>query len=116
MPRDVRAYLEDIRDSCAAILRIVSEHDVRAYLADRVLRSAVEREFLIIGEAVNKLSGLAPELATGLTSSRLIVDFRNRLAHEYHNIDDEMVWAIAETDVPVLAGEVDGLLREQAKD
>lgn len=59
---------------------------------------------------------LAPELATRLTSSRLIVDFRNRLAHEYHNIDDEMVWAIAETDVPVLAGEVDGLLGEQAKD
>jgi uncharacterized protein with HEPN domain len=41
---------------------------------------------------------------------RLIVDFRNRLAHEYHNIDDEMVWAIAEVDVPVLAGEIDGAL------
>jgi len=62
-----------------------------------------------------KLLDLAPELATRLTSSRLIVDFRNLLAHEYHSIDDEMVWAIAGVDVPVLADEVDVLPREQAK-
>ena len=88
MPRDVCAYLEDIRDSSALIVRIVEENDVHACLTDRVLRSAIEREFLIIGEAVNKLLDLVPELVTRLTSSRLIVDFRNRLAHEYHNIDD----------------------------
>ncbi len=115
MPRDVRAYLEDMRDSCAAIIRVVEENDVQAYLTNRVLRSAVEREFLIIGEAVNKLLDLAPELTARLTGSRLIVDFRNRLAHEYHNIDDEMVWAIAQVDVPVLADEVAVLLREQTK-
>jgi uncharacterized protein with HEPN domain len=60
MPRDIRAYLEDFRDSCAAIVRVLEENNVQAYLVNRVLRSAVEREFLIIGEATNKLLDLAP--------------------------------------------------------
>lgn len=72
MPRSARAYLEDVRDACAAIDHIT--------------------------------------IASTLTGARLIVDFRNRLAHEYHNIDDEMVWAIAEVDVTVLSREIDSAL------
>jgi len=116
MPRSARAYLEDIRDACAAIEHITTASVLAAYLADRVQRSAVEREFLIIGEAVNRLSILWPDIATALTGARLIVDFRNRLAHEYHNIDDEMVWAIAEVEVPVLAREIDGALAGLAEE
>ena len=110
MPRSARAYLEDVRDACSAIEHITITSDLAEYLADRVQRSAMEREFLIIGEAVNRLSVLWPDIASTLTGARLIVDFRNRLAHEYHNIDDEMVWAIGEVDVPVLAGEIDDAL------
>jgi uncharacterized protein with HEPN domain len=86
------------------------------YVADRVLRSAVEREFMIIGEAVNRLGTLDAALAAQLTGSRLIVDFRNRLAHEYHNIDDEMVWTIAQDDSPLLASEVAAILEGLAGD
>ena len=86
------------------------------YVADRILRSAVEREFLIIGEAVNCLAAIEPAVAAGLTGSRHIVDFRNRLAHEYHNIDDEMVWAIAQDEAPALAREVAVLLSERSAD
>ena len=71
MPRDVGAYLEDIRDAGAAIIWVAEENDARACLTNRVLRSAVEREFLIIGEAVNKLLDLAPKLATRLTSKSI---------------------------------------------
>jgi uncharacterized protein with HEPN domain len=70
----------------------------------------VEREFIIIGEAVNRLRTLTEEPQKVLTGSRLIVDFRNRLAHDYHSIDDEMVWAIAEHDTPLLLSEIRQLL------
>ena len=38
-------------------------------------------------------------------SARRIVDFRNQLTHEYAVVDDSIVWAIIEPDVPVLRRE-----------
>lgn len=66
------------------------------------MRSSVEREFIIIGEAMAALSRLAPETFDAITHARRIVDFRNLLTHEYPTVDDAIVWAIVEADVPVL--------------
>jgi uncharacterized protein with HEPN domain len=49
MQRDERTYLNDIVEACTAIQRAVTGLDLAAYRADRLLRSAVEREFIIIG-------------------------------------------------------------------
>lgn len=75
-----------------------------------MIRSAVEREFITIGEAVNSLARLDPELAAEITHARKIVAFRNQLTHDYAAIEDEAVWAIAYRDVPVLRGECSALL------
>ncbi len=75
-----------------------------------MIRSAVECEFLIIGEAIVALARLEPDLASQITHSRLIVGFRNRLAHEYSVIDDEAVLRIAQWDVSVLRDECRALL------
>ena len=110
MPRDERAYLADIVDSCEAI-----EYDVRGlnlddYQDNRLVRSAVEREFIIIGEAIIALSRVAPAIFESITHARRIVDFRNQLTHEYPMVDDALVWAIVEKDVPVLRRECSSLL------
>jgi uncharacterized protein with HEPN domain len=49
MQRDARAYLQDVADACAAITSVLSGVEFDEYLATRFLRSAVEREFTIIG-------------------------------------------------------------------
>jgi uncharacterized protein with HEPN domain len=49
-------------------------------------------------------------LADGISHARLIVGFRNRLVHEYPQIDDEAVYSIAQHDVPVLRAECEALL------
>jgi uncharacterized protein with HEPN domain len=110
MQRDERAYLNDILEACAAIQSAVSGLDLTAYRADRLVRSAVEREFIIIGEAVAGLSRVAPQLVARITQARRIVDFRNQLTHEYPTVDDAVVWFIAEHDVPVLRRECAALL------
>jgi uncharacterized protein with HEPN domain len=112
MPRDVRAYLADIIESCEAISAAVSGIDVDAYRSNRLVRSAVEREFTIIGEAVLALSRNAPDVFERISQARRIVDFRNQLTHEYPNVDDTLVWAIADRDVPVLLHECSALLEE----
>lgn len=75
------------------------------YQANRLVRSSVEREFIIIGEAIVALSRRAPETFDAITHARRIVDFRNQLTHEYPMGDDAIVWALVETDVPVLRRE-----------
>ncbi len=112
MPRSCEAYLADIIDACDTIELALSRVDTDGYLSDRVIRSAVEREFIIIGEAVASLGRTDPNLAARITHARFIVGFRNRLAHEYAAIDDEAVLRIAQHDVPVLRDEVRSLLSE----
>ncbi len=110
MPRDKRAYLADIVESCDAIENAVRGLDLAAYQTNRLVRSSVEREFIIIGEAMAALSRFAPEVFASITHARRIVDFRNQLTHEYPTVDDALVWAILENDVPVLWREFAALL------
>lgn len=77
-----------------------------------LVRSAVEREFAIIGGAISVLSHKEPDVFAQITHARRIVDFRNQLTHEYPMVDDEMVWAIAKRDLPLLRAECIALLVE----
>ncbi|MGS2739704.1 HepT-like ribonuclease domain-containing protein [Sinomicrobium sp. M5D2P17] len=55
-------------------------------------QSAVERQLVIIGEALNKLKKVEPNLE--IENDKQIIGFRNRLVHAYDSIDNSIVWAI----------------------
>ena len=110
MPRDARAYLADILESCDAIALAVRELDLDGYRSSRLVRSSVEREFTIIGEAVAALARKAPAVFAAITQARRIVDFRNQLTHEYPGVSDTLVWGIADRDVPILRRECAALM------
>ncbi len=110
MPRDARAYLADIVESCDAIAVALYGLGPEGYKANRLVRSSVEREFTIIGEAVAALAHAAPEAFASITGARRIVDFRNQLTHEYPSVNDTLVWGIADRDVPVLRRECAALM------
>ena len=76
MQRDPRAYLADILECCDAISTALSGLQIDDYLSNRLVRSSVEREFTIIGEAVLALSHKATEIFESITNARRIVDFR----------------------------------------
>jgi len=111
MPRDALAYLSDIIESCDAITAALRGLGLDEYKRTRLVRSSVEREFIIIGEAISALSRVAPEAFAAITRARRIVDFRNQLTHEYRSVDDAIVWAVVEHDVPVLLRECAVLLQ-----
>lgn len=110
MPRDPRAYLADIVAACDAIAEAVSGFEFATYEMNRLVRSSVEREFILIGEALAALARVAPGAFEAISQARRIVDFRNQLTHEYATVDDAIVWAIVETDTPVLRAECAKLL------
>ena len=112
MQREAPAYLRDVVEACDAIVSVLSGVEFDEYQATRMLRSSVEREFTIIGEAVAVLSRAEPLLFTRITNGRRIVDFRNQLTHAYLHVDDRIVWLIARNDVPLLRAQCEALLAE----
>ncbi len=104
-----KKYLSDILQAIELIEAFSLEtSSFSAYQSDLKTKSAIERQLGIIGEAVNKFSKEIEDFE--LTHARLIVDFRNRLIHNYDNLDDSIIWAILKNHLPVLKSEVeDGL-------
>ena len=102
--------LEDIRVAAEYILRVTSGKRLSDYLADELLRPAVERHFEIIGEALNRLLKRDPAVAGRIKDHAQIIAFRNVLIHAYSSVSDEVVWDVLQTDLPRLRKEVDGLL------
>ncbi len=103
--------LEDIRDAAAFIGEAVRGKGLADYERDRLLRQAIERNFEIIGEAMNRLAQHDPDTAGRISKHRRIIDFRNLLIHGYDLIDHRLVWSTIDEEVPVLLAEVGALLR-----
>ena len=79
------------------------------YLKNKTKRRAVERELEIIGEAINKLLKINPDIQ--ISYSRQIVDLRNKVIHSYDNVNDIVIWSIIMNHLPTLKSEV-GLLMQ----
>jgi uncharacterized protein with HEPN domain len=77
-----------------------------------MLRSAVERQFEIIGEALAQLAKLDEKAVVRVSEHRRIIAFRNILIHGYTEVDDRLVRDIVQTKLPVLRREVETLLSE----
>ena len=112
MRAEEKKLLLDVSEACVSIEQRCAGHTFEEYTADRWFRRAVEREFEIIGEALNRLDRLAPAVAARVTSLRHIVDFRNRIIHGYDSVDDVIVWRTIQHHLPALKAEVEGLLGE----
>ncbi|MBL4542182.1 MAG: DUF86 domain-containing protein [Rhodobacteraceae bacterium] len=110
MPHDPRAWLWDVREAAAAIAEFTAGMDAAAYAENRLVRSAVERQFEIIGEALNRLSRDAPALAARIPDLAAIVAFRNTLIHGYASVDDAIVWRNIEENLPTLSATVAAML------
>ena len=116
MQPEAPKLLEDVRDSAAFILEVVRNRTQAEYEADRVVRQAVERNFEIIGESLNRLSQADPETAQRVGPVPRIVAFRNILIHAYDNIDHAIVWHVIQNELPQLLARVESLLGEVDQD
>ena len=105
-----KKLLLDVCEAGESILQHTAGQSLAQYSADRFFRRAVEREFEIIGEALNRIDRLDSATAGRISELRKIVDFRNRIIHGYDTVDDAVVWGIVETHLPSLIREVSALL------
>ncbi len=112
LPHETKKYLFDIAEACDLIAQFTHSKTLADYQQDPLLRSGVERQFEIIGEALNQAIQNNPSLEKLISNSSRIISFRNRLIHGYSTIADEVVWGVLETNLPVLTREVRELLEK----
>ncbi len=96
-----RKYWSDILIALDAIdLHLKGVDSFDRYSASPMVKDAVERRLITIGEAVAKLIQLDPDDV--FEEAERIRAFRNRLVHSYDSTDDTLVWAIIRNHLPPL--------------
>ena len=110
MEREAKKLLLDILTSCRAIQDFNAGKSLPDYEQSRLLRSATEREFEVIGEALNQLRRLAPDVAAKISFTEVIIAFRNRIIHGYDSVDNLIVWSTVQNNLPTLRAEVEKLI------
>jgi uncharacterized protein with HEPN domain len=103
-------YLYDMQQACGLLASFVAGKTFDEYTANSLLRSGVERQLTIVGEALNRLMKIEPALATAVTDARQIIAFRNILVHGYDIVRNDVVWGILESGLDALRRDVDALL------
>jgi uncharacterized protein with HEPN domain len=105
-------YLYDIQQACRLLVAFIAGKTFADYLSEALLRSGVERQLTIVGEALNRLTKIEPTVVSTVTDARQIIALRNILVHGYDIIRNEVVWGILESDLPTLTRQVDTLLEQ----
>lgn len=112
MNHDMRAYLHDVCEACRQIAAFTENCTLEKYSSDNLIKAAVERKFVIIGEALARLRRENPDALANITGHYRIIGFRNVLVHGYDIIDDATVWSAVVDSVPILLRDAEALLNK----
>ncbi len=105
MEKEVQAWREDIKQTIDEIEEFLPERRVFfEFKRDLKTRKAIERNIEIIGEAVNRILNVNPEIQ--IANARKIVDTRNRIIHGYDTVSENIIWVIVSNDLKKLFGEL----------
>ena len=110
MSIEEKKLLSDVLTAIKGIKHHLGEtRNFNVYKENLTIRRAVERELEIIGEAINSLLKLNPEIK--ISNARFIVDLRNKVIHAYDSVNDTIIWKVIVKDIPLLENEVLDLIK-----
>ena len=103
--------LMDIESIIDELEKILEHHqrDFNDFSNSFISLRAVERDLMIIGEAISQIKKLDKEFP--VTSADQIIGLRNLIVHAYDSIDPAALWRILIKDLPALKVEIRGLKR-----
>lgn len=105
-------YIYDAQLACQRVLQFLDGKSFEDYEADVMLQSAVERQLMIIGEALGQ-SRRDGELNSVVKNVRRIVNLRNVIVHGYAVMEARTVWGVIQKELPGLNEKLKALLSEK---
>lgn len=110
MKRDDNVYLHHILDAIALIEEYTNGMSENGFLANSMAHDAVVRQIEIIGEAARNISdefqANHPQVPWGKMTG-----IRNKIIHEYFNINFAIVWDTVKDDLPSLKKSIAKIIR-----
>ena len=107
--KDQKIFVFHILDAMTRIKSHTLGVSLSVFLKTPIIQDAVTRQLEIIGEAARHFTKEIQE-ATPNIHWRDIVDMRNKLAHDYFNIDLIIVWDTVIKDLPKFEKEIKSIL------
>lgn len=111
-PERVPEYLQHIVTAIDRALSYTESMAFAAFEVDTRTQDAVIRSIEIVGEAANKVRSADPDFAARHSNIPwdLMYGMRNRIVHDYFEVDIEVVWQTVQRDLPVLRQQIEALL------
>lgn len=110
--REIIVRLEDISkgvESLAIMIGEIKTHD--DFMASLAYKMAFERAFEIIGEALYHIRKERPEVS--VSDMNKIIGLRHIIAHDYYQINHEVLWGVANNKLGILKEEINQLINEE---
>lgn len=102
MTHNSKVCLHDAVSACSLIIKFSEGISLLEYQENLMIKSAVERQFEILGEALNRIKKIDPELLNEVSNWQRIISFRNVIVYAYDVIDDEIVFLVLKDQIPLL--------------
>jgi uncharacterized protein with HEPN domain len=110
MKRDDTVYLHHILDAIDLIEEYTKEMSENEFLANSMAHDAVVRQIEIIGEAARNISDEFREKYRQLPWGKM-TGIRNKIIHEYFNINYAIVWDTVREDLPSLKKSIKKIIK-----
>lgn len=81
MQREISKLLHDIQEACNLVEEFAKGNSVETYETNAMLRSAIERQLMIVGEALNQTNQIDESFIDSVTDARRIINFRHVVVH-----------------------------------
>lgn len=108
--KDDLVYIEHIQSCIDSILRYAKGLDYDSFLEKQIVQDAIVRQLEIIGEATKRVStefrNSNPQIPW-----KVMAGMRDKLIHDYFDVDFRMVWSTTKEDIPELGRLLKGLLQ-----
>jgi uncharacterized protein with HEPN domain len=102
MQDHIRQHLGDALRAVTLIGAFTDDAGFDDYVADDLLKSAVERQFQIIGRILATLASEDPATATALPHLDAFVELGEALTQHHDGTDDQHLWNMVENELPAL--------------
>jgi uncharacterized protein with HEPN domain len=100
MQRDLQ-FLLDMLQSAELVSRYTAQCSKDTFITDVQLQDAVIRRLLIIAEAARRVSDTTRQALPDIAWTE-INGMRNRLVHEYDDVNLNIVWSVVQNEIPAL--------------